>query len=99
MTFKEYFGDWSKVIDEQETLKIMHWLKDVNPEILCPAKQNIFRAFKLCPLKDCKVIMLWLDPYPQKGVATGILLGNSADTPEQRLSPSLQVVKESVINY
>lgn len=38
-------------------------------------------------------------PYPQKGVATGILFGNSADTPEERLSPSLQVVKESVINY
>ena len=99
MTFEEYFGDWSKVIDEQETLKIMYWLKDVNPEILCPAKQNIFRAFKLCPLKDCKVIMLGQDPYPQKGVATGILFGNSADTPEERLSPSLQVVKESVINY
>ena len=38
-------------------------------------------------------------PYPQKGVATGILFGNSADTPEERLSPSLQVVKESIINY
>ena len=38
-------------------------------------------------------------PYPQKGVATGILFGNSAGTPEERLSPSLQVVKESVINY
>ena len=38
-------------------------------------------------------------PYPQRGVATGILFGNSADTPEERLSPSLQVVKESVINY
>ena len=38
-------------------------------------------------------------PYPQKGVATGILFGNSSDTPEERLSPSLQVVKESVINY
>lgn len=63
MTFEEYFGDWSRVIDEQETLKIMHWLKDVNPEILCPAKQNIFRAFKLCSLKDCKVIMLGQDQH------------------------------------
>ena len=61
MTFEEYFGDWSKVIDEQEKLKIMYCLKNVNSEILCPAKQNIFRAFKLCPLKDCKVIMLGQD--------------------------------------
>ena len=38
-------------------------------------------------------------PYPQKGVATGVLFGNSKDTPEDKLSPSLQVVKESAINF
>lgn len=38
-------------------------------------------------------------PYPQKGVATGILFGNSKETPEDKLSPSLQVVKESAINF
>lgn len=38
-------------------------------------------------------------PYPQKGVATGILFGNSPETPEEQLSPSLKVVKEAIINY
>lgn len=38
-------------------------------------------------------------PYPQPGVATGILFGNSKETPENLLSPSLQVVKECAINY
>ena len=38
-------------------------------------------------------------PYPQKGVATGILFGNLSNTPEDKLSPSLQVIKESVINF
>ena len=38
-------------------------------------------------------------PYPQKGVATGVLFGNKADVPEDKLSPSLQVVKEAAINY
>lgn len=38
-------------------------------------------------------------PYPQKGVATGILFGNSKDTPENKLSPSLSVIKEASINY
>lgn len=38
-------------------------------------------------------------PYPQKGVAQGILFGNSANTPEEQLSPSLKVVKEAMINY
>ena len=38
-------------------------------------------------------------PFPQKGVATGILFGNSKETPEDKLSPSLKVIKESVINF
>lgn len=38
-------------------------------------------------------------PFPQKGIAQGILFGNSSDTPEDKLSPSLKVVKESVINF
>lgn len=38
-------------------------------------------------------------PYPQKGVAQGILFGNSSDVPEEQLSPSLKVVKEAMINY
>ena len=88
MTFEEYFGDWSKVIDKQETLKIMKWLNECNSSILCPAISNIFKAFKLCSLKDCKIIALGQDPYPQKGVATGILFGNSVTTPEENLSPS-----------
>ena len=40
-----------------------------------------------------------MEPYPQKGVATGILFGNSSETPEECLSPSLQVVKEAMIDY
>lgn len=99
MTAEEYFGDWMKVIDKDELMKIMRWLSTVDKSKLCPAYPNIFRAFKLCPFKDCRVIMLSQDPYPQPGVATGILFGNSKETPEELLSPSLQVIKESVINY
>ncbi len=32
-------------------------------------------------------------------MATGILFGNSKETPEDKLSPSLEVVKEAAINY
>lgn len=99
MTIDEYFGDWMKVLDRAETMKIMGWLKTVNPNTLCPALPNVFRAFKLCPHKECRVVFIGQDPYPQKGVATGILFGNSKETPEDKLSPSLQVVKESAINF
>lgn len=103
MTIEEYFGDWMKIIDKLEAMKIMGWLKTVNPNTLCPALPNVFRAFKLCSLSNCKVVMVGMDPYPDKFMgktrATGVLFGNSKDVPEDKLSPSLQVVKESAINF
>ena len=36
-------------------------------------------------------------PYPQKGVATGILFANKENTPEDKLSPSLKVIKNSFL--
>ena len=99
MKASEYFGDWMGVIDTQELYRVVSWIGKLDKTTLCPASQNIFRAFQACPLKDCKVVFLGQDPYPQQGVATGILFGNSKDTPEDKLSPSLQVVKEAAINY
>ena len=99
MTIDEYFGDWMKVLDRKETVKIMNWLKTTDSSTLCPSIKNIFKAFKLCSYNECKVIFVGQDPFPQKGVAQGILFGNSSNTPEDKLSPSLKVVKESVINF
>ena len=99
MTIDEYFGDWMKVLDRNETVKIMNWLKTTDFSTLCPSIKNVFKAFKLCSYNECKVIFIGQDPFPQKGVAQGILFGNSSNTPEDKLSPSLKVVKESVINF
>lgn len=99
MTIDEYFGDWMKVLDRNETMKIMGWLRNINQSTLCPSIRDIFKAFKLCPYNKCRVIFVGQDPYPQRGVAQGVLFGNSSDTPENKLSPSLQIVKESVINF
>lgn len=99
MTIDEYFGDWMKVLDRNETMKIMGWLRTVNKETLCPNIKDVFKAFKLCPYNKCRVVFIGQDPYPQRGVAQGVLFGNSSDTPENKLSPSLQIIKESVINF
>lgn len=61
MTAEEYFGDWIKVIDKEELYRIMHWLKTIEPSCLCPAPPNIFRAFRACTLKNCRVIMVGQD--------------------------------------
>lgn len=103
MTIDEYFREWLKALDREETMKIMGWLKTLNPNTLCPSLSNTFKAFKLCNYKDCKVIMLGMEPYPDKYMgktrATGILFGNNKDIPEEDLSPSLFKVKEAAINF
>ena len=99
MTIDEYFGDWMKVLDRNETMKIMGWLRSINQSTLCPNIKDVFKAFKLCPYNKCRVVFIGQDPYPQRGIAQGVLFGNSSDTPENKLSSSLQIIKESVINF
>ena len=62
-----------------------------------PDKSKVFKAFESCSCKNCKIIMLLKDPYPQKGVATGLALANNEDVNERDLSPSLKVIKHSLI--
>ena len=100
MTPEEYFGRWMGVIDKRELESI---LSKLGPEYkrkpICPAQNNVFKAFEVCPYDKLKVVMLGQDPYPQKGVATGILFGNKEGTRDEDLSPSLQIVKEAAINF
>lgn len=98
MTINEYFGDWLKVIDVQTLNRALKTVNNLyQTQSVMPEYKNIFRAFHLCPYNDLKIIFLGQDPYPQKGVATGILFGNKSDT--EHLSPSLEVIKESCIDY
>lgn len=98
MSLEEYFGDWLKVINKQELTKVMSIISaEYKRKPLCPAQQDVFKAFRLCPLKDLRIIMLLQDPYPQKDVATGIALGNKLDT--INLSPSLNIIKEAALDF
>lgn len=99
MTPAEFFGDWLRVIDMNELQRVLGELDKVNPELLCPKPSNVFRAFKLCPYRETRVVFLGQDPYPQQGIATGVLFGNKEGTPDDKLSPSLEVIKECCINY
>lgn len=97
MTASEYFKDWLDVIDQTELNKLiptLNYLYSTKPVV--PAYSNIFKAFTLCSKADCRVVFLGQDPYPQQGVATGVLFGNSKDTKD--ISPSLQVIKDSVMS-
>lgn len=98
MSAKEYFKDWYDVIDMTEINKILNILNPLyQSKNITPAYQDIFKAFTLCDRKDCRIIMLGQDCYPQKGVATGLAFANREGT--DKISPSLGVLKEACINY
>ena len=100
MSIEEYFGDWINVINRKELNEVMNKVGlEYKTKIICPPQSDVFKAFKLCSLNDLKIVFLGMDPYSQKDAATGILFGNKKETEEDKLSPSLKVIKESVINF
>lgn len=102
MTIKEYFGDWSKIIDLDFVSRITKVLPAYK-EPVCPSPKDIFKAFHLCPLKQVRVIILGQDPYNNflnnKPIATGLAFANPKDTAEKDISPSLNVLMESIIDF
>jgi uracil-DNA glycosylase len=96
----DYFKDWMKVINRTELLKVLSTVGiEYKNKVVCPKQTDVFKAFKLCPFNDLKMVFLGYDPYPQKDVATGILFGNKKDVEEDKLSTSLKVIKEAAINF
>lgn len=99
VSLADYFKDWCTVLNSIELIRVLNELNQLyKVKPICPARPDVFKAFELCSRRDCKVVFIGQDPYPQKGVATGILFGNSADTKEEDYSPSLKIIKDAVID-
>lgn len=100
MTLEEYFGDWMEVMCERDLLLWYKWalgkLKTANISFE-PDIKDVFRAFRSTTLSDCKVIIVGQDPYPQHKVATGLAFANRYPY-EPKLSPSLEVIRDSVLS-
>ena len=102
MSIDNYFGDWKKVINLNDADSLIKKLIKQNKKI-CPLIKDIFKAFKLCSFNNLRAVVIGQDPYNNykngKPVATGLAFANTIDTDEQNYSPSLEVLKESVIDY
>lgn len=102
MTIEEYFGDWSKVIDIKNAESILRRIAN-SKEIICPKPKDVYKAFKCCPFNKLRVVILGQDPYNNlknnEPVATGIAFANVKETCEDSYSPSLNVLKESIIDF
>ena len=98
MTKEEYFEGWMTVLSIKEMQEAISKVSPIRDKI-CPDYKNIFKAFNKCPYRELRLVILSQDPYSQKDIATGLAFANFNNTPENQLSPSLQVIKESIINY
>ena len=91
MSLEEYVGKWWNLFDLKILGDTLNKLgKEYQIKNIYPAQCNVFKAFHECNYDNCKVVMLGADPYPQKGIATGILFANNLHN--KNLSPSLKVI-------
>ena len=87
---------WSDIVDVKIVSEALNKVyREGKP--FCPKPENIFRAFSILPPDKIKVVLCGQDPFPQKGVSTGILFANKENTPEDKLSPSLKIIKNSFL--
>jgi uracil-DNA glycosylase len=102
MTIEEYFGEWSKIVNLKDAKSVLTRLTSLK-SVLCPQIKDVFKAFTICSLDKLRVVIIGQDPYMEfrnnEPVATGIAFANRADTPDRNLSPSLKVIKDSVIDF
>ena len=93
MTEAEYFGDWYKCIDKVALAKVKKQLDILyKTKLVCPHYIDVFKAFKLCDYNNLSVVILGMDPYPQKDVATGLAFANK----DKVESPSLKVIQDTL---
>ena len=95
MTYKDYFGDWLKVIDNNSLNNMVHILMSMTDRKVYPAFENTFEAFHQCKYENLSVVILGQDPYFD-GKATGLAFANSVYV---SMSPSLKVIKEAVCKH
>ena len=97
VSMKEYFGDWYPIIN---TTILNATLERLSKESnYCPTPDKVFQAFVECKFKDLKVVFVGMDPYSQKGIATGLAFANAEETKPNSYSPSLKVLIDAVNKY
>jgi uracil-DNA glycosylase len=99
MNAANYFGGWYKFINVEFLATALHKISQIKADFICPNTHDIFRAFRVCPYEDCKVVMIGPEPYIKKGMATGIPFGTWADVGEANIPTALANLKEACINY
>lgn len=93
MNLIDRLHDWYQFFDKTEFNEVLNILrKEYRFHSIMPDSHNIFKAFECTPV-NCSAIIIGQDPYPQKGIETGIAFGNEGVI-DNKISPSLSKLLE-----
>lgn len=87
--------EFLKSIELETMMEDLDDLYRTSPAPVYPKKYDIFKAFRLCPLSELKVIFLGPECYSNKN-ATGLSFANPKDTLDKNISPALSVLQDAV---
>lgn len=90
-----WFNAMGTYLMSQDFANLGHWLiGERKTNMVYPVQQNVFKAFKLTPYEDVKVVFLGLDPYIRKNQAIGLSFGVYTEM-GVKVPPSLKtIIKE-----
>lgn len=91
---------WEEFVNQERKLEYFKKLAqkiniDRQTKKVFPPKDQIFTAFKLCPLEDIKVVIVGQDPYHEYGQAHGLAFSVQNGV---KMPPSLQNIYKEISN-
>jgi len=93
---KEWVTIFEKEFSKKYFQKISNEVKNCSSkELLCPKKENIFKAFEKTNFTDLKIVILGQDPYHGKDQANGLAF---AVNENQNTPPSLKNIFKEIKN-
>lgn len=101
-------NSWEQLFDSLKDKKYYQELMDfINYEyehnVCYPAKDKLFNAFKLTPLKDVKVVIIGQDPYHEPnqamGLAFSVINGIKIPPSLKNIYKEIELEYNSIMNY
>ena len=70
-------NDWDNILKEEYNKEYFLKIKDkvrneYNTKTIFPPAQEVFKAFRMTPYKDTRVVIIGQDPYHGEGEANGL---------------------------
>lgn len=98
-TYRRLFGEgWgnalSETLDEKTFTELGMFIKSERQKTtVYPPQEDIFKAFRLTPFENVKVILLGMDPYVNEDQATGLSFAVPRD---KNVPPSLRIIRDEI---